>query len=121
MSKGMSNGGGLKVPANLVGSQIVWELTRILVEPSEIEYPIYYLIKEVGDNEATDPIWGVVTINDMVEYRMFDIHFNERDYYYEVMPKSEYNTYVRFFRALPEWPARCFYKRKSDENHSKKS
>ena len=92
------------------------------MEPSVIEYPIHYLIKEAANVRANDFVWGVVTINDMVEYRQFDMHFNEREYYFEVMTKHEYNTYVKFFRALPEWPARCFYKRKKDyEDHSKKS
>ena len=116
--KGTPNGGGSKVPANLFSDEVVWEITRCLVEPSTIAYPVYYLIKEVGDKKATDPIWGVVTINDMVEWHKFELHFNEREYYYEVMPKHEYDTYVKFFRALPEWPARCFFKRKSDEDHS---
>ena len=122
MSKGISNGGGSKAPANLFSTEVIWELTRCLVEPSEIEYPIHYLIKEVSDKKATDPIWGVVNINDMTEYWMFEKHFDERNYYYEVMPKHEYDTYVKFFRALPEWPARCFFKRKKDyEDHSQES
>jgi hypothetical protein len=121
MLKGVSNGGGLKTPANLAGGWVVWELIRVLVEPSEIEYPIHYLIKEAATVRANDPVWGVVTINDMVEYRQFDMHFNEREYYYDVMTKQEYDTYVTFFQALPVWPARCFFKRKKDENHSEKS
>ena len=117
--KGTSNGGGSKVPANLASSEIVWDLTRILVEPSEIEYPVHYLIREIREGRAiNDFVWGVVTVNDMVEYHMFEMHFNEREYWFEVMPKHEYNTYVKLFNALAEWPARCFFKRKSDENHS---
>ena len=94
------------------------ELTQVFVinisDPHTWEYPVYFLVK---DKDLGGEAWGVVVIRDVVEWRLFDENFDDEGFERTQIPKHEYDTYVKLFGSLQEWPARVFFKRKKDADN----
>jgi hypothetical protein len=118
----MSIGGGssMKAPFSLDGENLYSEdLENELVHHFEVEimgphdqkFPYYYLVKDIHLNNG-EHVWGVIVIKDVFDWYQFENNFDERQFWYTEMSREEYDTYVKFFGSLAEWPIRVFSERR---------